>query len=231
MVTHDLVTMYSAKAIEYGIAIAYLLLFIPYWRFVTARPAPAAARQPARPVLGQVADWFRLPLDLYYHPGHAWARPEGDVVTIGIDDFGRKLVGPAALRLPPLGARLAQGEPALALEADSKAIDVLAPVDGTVIAVNERALGAADPYGDGWLLKVRAPRLPANLRTLLSGSLARRWMEDVCDTLCGQLQPDLGRVYQDGGLPVDGIARALEPDNWDGVAKRFFLTDGGGTHA
>ncbi len=231
MVTHDLVTMYSAKAIEYGIAIAYLLLFIPYWRFVNARPAATPAPAPARPLLGQVADWFRLPLDVFYHPGHSWARADGELVTVGVDDFGRKLVGATSVRLPRVGTVLAQGEPALALEADAKAIDVLAPVDGTVVAVNEHGLSGHDPYGDGWLLKVRPARLSANLRTLLSGTLAERWMEDVCDALCGRLQPELGRVYQDGGLPVDGIARAIDPESWDGTARQFFLTAGGGTHA
>lgn len=106
---------------------------------------------------------------------------------------------------------------------------MLSPVDGTVVAVNERLLDSPevldrDPYGEGWLLKVRAPRAAANAKQLLSGALARRWMEEACDGLRTLMSPELGRAYQDGGVPVDGMARSLDPARWDEVARRFLLT-------
>ncbi|MEE8386650.1 MAG: glycine cleavage system protein H [Dehalococcoidia bacterium] len=224
--------MYSVKAVEYLIAVSFLLLFIPFWRFVNAElvPRPALVAEVPRWV-GQVVDWFRVPVDVYFHPGHAWARLEdGGLVTVGMDDFAQKLVGSAvALTLPEVGSRVGQGETAWSFASDSKSVEMLSPVDGTVMAVNDRGLaspgtGTPDPYAEGWLLKVRAPRLTANVRNLLSGTLARRWMDDVSESLRARITPDLGYVYQDGGLPVEGMARSLDPDNWDEVARTFFLT-------
>jgi hypothetical protein len=124
---------------------------------------------------------------------------------------------------------VAQGEKGWTRFADGKSVDMLSPVDGTVVAVNEKvkASGGAngfDPYGEGWLFQVKPSRLEANLKHLLTGSLARRWMEDVGDKLRTMMSADLGQVYQDGGMPIDGIARGLEQEKWDQVCKRFFLT-------
>lgn len=228
----DIPTMYAAKAMEYLIAMAFLLLFVPFWRFVNAERVPERVPVAEAPRwLGQVVDWFRIPQDIYFHPGHAWARVEdGDLVTVGMDDFAQKLVGRvSAIALPEVGSRVGQGEKGWSLVSDSKSVDMLSPVDGIVVAVNTGVAASPErlsrePYGDGWLLKVRAPRPTANVKQLLSGTLAKRWMEEVCGRLQAMMTPDLGRVYQDGGLPIDGMARGLDPAHWDEVARAFFLT-------
>ena len=104
---------------------------------------------------------------------------------------------------------------------------MLSPVDGTVVAVNERVMATPevvhhDPYGDGWLYKVRASRPRVNLNQLLSGTLAKRWMEEATDAIQGMISPELGRVLQDGGMPVHGIARSLDTEKWDGFAGDSF---------
>ena len=229
---HDIFSMYSTKGLEYLIAVVFLFLFIPFWRFVNGAGAaePAVAWEAPRWV-GQLADWFRVPAHVYFHPGHAWATVgDGDLVTVGMDDFARKLVGPvSSIALREVGARVAQGEKAWTLVSDGKSVDMLSPVDGTVVAVNEEVARSperlgGDPYGEGWLMRVRAPRLAPNMKQLLSGALARRFIEDACDRLQALTTPDLGRVYQDGGLPVDGMARALRPGDWDRMVRAFFLT-------
>ncbi len=246
MPTHDFMTLHAAKAIEYGIAIGYLLLFIPFWRFVNARPRPSAvpAHAPVRQKAAVVAGWFSLPERLFYHPGHAWLRVDGtDTVTVGLNDFAARLVGtPSAINLPPVGASVRQGEPAWSLVSDGATVDMLSPVDGTVTEINNRVAWAPDtasrsPYEEGWLLKVHNPRLAANLKQLLNGQLARRWMQDLADGLRVDVTPALGLVSEDGGVVVDGLARVIEPDNWEAVARRYLLTDTvaeageGGNHA
>jgi hypothetical protein len=73
-------------------------------------------------------------------------------------------------------------------------------------------------------VKVRAPRLAANLRQLLSGGAAQRWLESAAEALRARLAPQLGAVLEDGGTPVHGIARELDPQGWDALARSFFLT-------
>ena len=237
---HDLITIYWLKAVEYILALSYLPLFILFWKFVNPKQ-PAAARVPvtAPGWADQLAEYFHMPARLFFHAGHTWARVDGaDTVTVGMNEFARKLVGPLnRVQLPAVGASLAQGMPALAVEADGRAVEMLSPVDGTVVAVNPRLAQSADavndaPYADGWLFQVKSPKLAANLKNLMSGTLARRWMDTVCETLGGEMQGlELGRVYLDGGAPVDGLARNLSPEHWDELARRFFLTEQGGPHA
>jgi glycine cleavage system H protein len=237
---HDLITIYWIKAVEYVLALSYLPLFFLFWKFASPRREATVTVQSVAPGWAdQLADFFRVPADLFFHPGHTWVRLEGgDTVTIGISDFAQKLVGPLGrVRLPAIGTSLTQGEPALTLDADGASIPMLAPVDGTVVAVNPRLDESADavkdsPYGDGWLLKVQNTKLASNLKNLLSGSLARRWMDAVCESLGAEMAPmELGKVYLDGGHLVDGLARNLSPDDWGRVARRFFLTEDGGDHA
>ena len=105
---------------------------------------------------------------------------------------------------------------------------MVSPVDGTVVAVNtaarEREDGLADPYGGSWLYKVKAPRLAANLRQLMADGPARRFMSEAEAALSLRLAPELGAVLQDGGTPIHGIGRALAGDEWERLARQYFLT-------
>jgi glycine cleavage system H protein len=223
---------YTLKAIEYLVGVASLLLFVAFWRFVNG--VPAAQPSPARGWAAQFGDWFRVPDGFAFHRGHGWARPDlTGVLTLGIDDFAQQLVGPiGAVHLPRPGTVLSDGARAWSLEAGGKRVDVLAPVGGTVLAVNDEVvkqptLVNADPYGRGWLLKVRAPRGLAALKELMSPAAARRWTEQVAQRLTATISPELGHVYQDGGTPVHGIARSIDEAHWDEIARRFLLTSGG----
>ena len=108
---------------------------------------------------------------------------------------------------------------------------MLSPVDGEVVAVNQEVLRSPgilsrDPYGAGWLLKVKSDRLAADSRNLLSGKMARSWMETSLENLHPIRHEALGPVMQDGGLPLEGIARVLGGDRWAELAKTHLLTDG-----
>jgi len=239
---HEFLSIYSAKLLEYTLAISYLLLFIPFWKYVqggkrTEATVPAVAHRPAMQVArpaGAVAPraaagWFQVPAGVHLHPGHTWARLEADgLVSVGVDDFAHKLVGPARVELPALGEKVAQGEPALEIGDEERLVPMLSPVDGTVVAVNaaarERQDGLDDPYGAGWLFKVKAPRLAANLRQLLTDGPARRFVEDAGEALALRMNPELAHVLQDGGTPIHGIGRALAGDEWERLARQYFLT-------
>jgi hypothetical protein len=96
-----------------------------------------------------------------------------------------------------------------------------------VLAVNWGLGGATsteDPYGAGWLFKVKPARLAANLRQLHGTAAGRRMLEDASEALVARMDPELGRVLQDGGAPVHGIARALAGDGWGELAREFLLS-------
>jgi glycine cleavage system H protein len=221
--------IFATKGIEYLLVISVLLLFIPFWRMVS-RPAKAIY-QAAESIVPAISEWFHLPEEkLYYHQGHGWAMPEsGNVVRVGMDDFAQKLVGKIdAIQFPQVGSRVTQGEKGWSLQAGSKSIDMLSPVDGEIIEINESLLKSPesignDPYGQSWLFKVRAPKVSANMKNLLSGALARKWMDGVRESLLARMNYNLGAVSQDGGVLVDGIAKNLDSERWDEIAREYFL--------
>ena len=221
------VDIFATKNIEYLLVIGFLLLFTFFWRFLS-RPAKKVFEAAER-VIPVVNEWFRLPEEIYYHLGHSWAAPEEkNLVKVGVDDFAQKLVGKiGAIHVPSIGSAIHQGDKGWTLQVDSKTIDMLSPVDGKVVAVNEAIVNSPEdinksPY-EGWLMKVESPRFSANKRQLLSGALAARWMEEVRENLLSRMSYNLGLVYQDGGLLVDGMARSLDKDKWDEIARDFFL--------
>jgi glycine cleavage system H protein len=235
---YDLLSIYPAKLMEYGLGVSYMLLFIPFWRYVQGSAKPAEARVPAhapamarekRPSTAPAYGWFHIPDGLKLHPGHTWARVEDDgVVTVGMTDFAQKLVGPARVALPAIGARVAQGEPAFELSTGTGSVPMLSPIEGTVVAVNEamrsNTESLSEPYGKGWLFKVKAPRLARDLKQLISNNAARRFLEDAAEGLAARMSPELGRVLQDGGAPILGIGQELEGDKWTALARKSFLT-------
>lgn len=224
------VDIFATKGIEYLMVIGFLFLLVVFWRVLSRGPQLAAAAAHGRRPGGSQA-WFDLAEGLFYHQGHTWVAPEEDgVVRVGLDDFAQKLVGVAErIEVPGVGSRVEQGEKGIKLGVGRKLIDLLSPVGGEVLAVNDEVLRAPtllneDPYGKGWLYKVRVPSLKANLRNLLSGRLARTWMEDNVVSLRRRMEGELGPVLQDGGAPVIGIAKDLSPDEWEEIAADFLHT-------
>ncbi len=221
---------YFIKTVEYLTGVAFLLLFIPFWRYtLTPMLAPAAAK--AKAVWsGDFAEWFRMPEGLFYHPGHAWLSPDADgFVTLGVDDFAQQLVGPVSgLSLPKPGMNVDRGKKAWSLNVDGREIPMLSPVSGVIKEINDKVLTDPgivndDPYGLGWLMRVKPPSAKAT-DDLLTGEAARRWMHAVSADLVAAMNPAMGQLAQDGGMPIHGLARGLDEEHWDEVARRFLLS-------
>ena len=220
---------FATKGIEYLLVIGYLLLFIPF-AWLLRRMAVEPARTATAP--SSAEPWPRFPEGVYLHRGHTWASlEESHLLRVGIDDFAQRLIGPPAeLSLPSPGQHLEQGEKGWQLRVDGHTVDLLSPVQGEVVEVNDKvirtpALVCEDPYERGWLLKVRVANAATALKNLLPQRLACAWMDEVHEELGGLTGGDLGPVLQDGGLPVPGFAAHLAGDRWPEIAKRFFLTD------
>jgi hypothetical protein len=102
-------------------------------------------------------------------------------------------------------------------------------MEGEVVATNplvekQPGLATIDPYGRGWLYKVRTNELPRNLANLLGGSLAHRFVEDSKERLQLQLMALSGSVLADGGEPAADFARHLTDEDWHRLTREFLLT-------
>ena len=171
---------------------------------------------------------YSLPEGLAYHKGHTWVHwVSPDTALVGVDDFARRLIGhPNRIDIPAAGAWLDQGEGSAKITREGETLSIASPLSGEVIARNHDLKGDPDllhkdNYGRGWLFKVRSPELMEQIKNLLDGSLADRWMEDVRDRFNHQLVLATGNVIQDGGTTVDDLPSVLEHDRWRALTDEF----------
>jgi glycine cleavage system H protein len=115
-----------------------------------------------------------LPGDLLYTSEHEWLRREDDgTVTVGITDHAQAALGDLVyVELPEVGQDLDDGSDMAVVESVKAASDVYAPISGTVVEVNELLTEDperinADPYGDGWIVKLK-PADPIDEASLLT---------------------------------------------------------------
>jgi glycine cleavage system H protein len=101
------------------------------------------------------------PEELRYHPEHDWARVEGDEATFGITWYAQDALGEVVFYEPPeVGAEVTKDQAYAEVESVKAVSDVYAPLSGEILAANDAvaenpALVNEDPYGKGWLVRVR----------------------------------------------------------------------------
>ena len=101
------------------------------------------------------------PDDLKYHPDHDWARIAGDEASLGITWFAQDSLGELVHFEPPdIGSNVAKDESYGEVESVKAVSDLISPLSGEVLAVNQKVLDEpetvnADPYGEGWLIRIR----------------------------------------------------------------------------
>ncbi|MCY7295489.1 glycine cleavage system protein GcvH [Alteromonas sp. a30] len=103
-----------------------------------------------------------IPSELRYATSHEWVRNEGDgVYTVGISEHAQELLGDMVfVEVPELDESFGVGDEVAVVESVKAASDVYSPLTGTVIAINEQLeespeLVNSDPYGDGWIYKMK----------------------------------------------------------------------------
>ncbi len=116
---------------------------------------------------------MNIPANLKYSSDHEWCSVEGDVATIGITDFAQSQLGDIVfVDVPTVGEQIAAGELFGTIEAVKTVSDAFSPVSGEVLEFNEGvdadpAVVNQEPYGEGWLIKIKMSD-PSELEALLS---------------------------------------------------------------
>ena len=104
---------------------------------------------------------MNTPTDLRYCTSHEWVRLDGDIATVGISDHAQEeLTDVVFVELPAVGRTVDAGDPTAVVESVKAASDIYAPVGGEVVEVNpeveaDPSLVNTDPYGKGWIFKLR----------------------------------------------------------------------------
>lgn len=122
---------------------------------------------------------MNIPADLLYTKDHEWVRIEGDTATVGITDFAQSELGDIVfVEIETLGQTLEREAVFGSVEAVKTVSDLYLPVSGEIVEVNEKInsnpeLVNSDPYGEGWMIKVKLSD-PSDRSGLLSASEYRQ---------------------------------------------------------
>jgi len=123
------------------------------------------------------------PDDLRYHPEHDWARVEGGEATLGITWFAQDALGELVHYEPPeVGSAVTKDQPCGEVESVKAVSDVVAPLSGEVLEINQKAVEEPevvneDPYGHGWLIRIRVSD-PSEVESLLDAETYRAHVAD-----------------------------------------------------
>jgi glycine cleavage system H protein len=124
------------------------------------------------------------PDELKYHPEHDWARVDGDEAVLGVTWFAADSLGELVHFEPPEpGATVTKDAPYGEVESVKAVSDVVAPLSGEVVAVNAVVVDAPetvneDPYGEGWLIRIRLSD-PAEVASLLDVDAYRQVLAEL----------------------------------------------------
>ena len=125
---------------------------------------------------------YNEPEDLYYEANHFWARPEGDLLVMGLDDFGQQMAGDIVfIQLPPEGKKLKAGKSFAKMESGKWLGKIYAPVNAELIEINEEleldpTLINEDCYNEGWMYKIKPDNMD-DINNLIHGAEAtEKWL-------------------------------------------------------
>jgi glycine cleavage system H protein len=124
------------------------------------------------------------PDDLLYHSEHDWARIDGEIAVLGITWFAQDALGELVHYEPPdVGTDVATGTSYGEVESVKAVSDLISPLSGEVLEVNQKVLDAPetvneDPYGDGWLIRIRTSNAE-ELNDLLDAAAYKKFLEEA----------------------------------------------------
>jgi glycine cleavage system H protein len=126
---------------------------------------------------------YEFPEGLYYDKNHFWARVEGDLVVMGMNDYAQKMAGSIVyVGLPPEGKKLVQGKNFTKIESGKWLGKVFSVISGELVAVNEDLEKKAklineDCYGKGWMFKIKPDNMDELKNLMTDPAVMQEWLK------------------------------------------------------
>ncbi|HTY00790.1 MAG TPA: glycine cleavage system protein H [Bacteroidota bacterium] len=203
-----------------------LVVFLTADHFVQRARARRVAETVRDKVTSAADSLKQIPAGVELAINHTWMKKDhGSVITVGFDEFIARFFGKVErIVLPAIGDRVEN----MFLMDGERSLPLLAPVSGKVVAVNRQvlmdpSLAYADPYDQGWLLKVEVPSRQAVVAPIVSA--ASDWLKQQIVTAREFFLGHPGAVnyalMQDGGTVVDGVLKMYDNAVWAEFGRTF----------
>ncbi len=226
--------IFATKGIEYLVVITFLLLMIPFW-MILGKESAITTR--LRKVFSNLSfNVLKIPQGLFYGKNHTWMFMEkSGIAKVGLDDLLLHLTGEVkCLFSKNNGEMINKGDLFIELIQDGKLLKIISPVSGKIMGVNtilsqNPAILNNDPYGNGWIYKIKPTNWSAEVQECLFAEQATQWSARELDRVKDFLAVSLGNnstessivILQDGGELCDHTLAPLSDSIWQDFEKEF----------
>jgi len=226
--------IFATKGIEYLIIITFLVLLVPFWLVLNKQKQLSSTIQKALGFLS--ASILKIPQGLFYSRNHTWMHMEkSGTAKVGLDDLLLHITGEVKFKIHKNpGDEIMKGDLLTEINQNGKLLRILSPVSGKITninsAINEnpRMLNE-DPYGEGWIYKIRPSNWVAETKTCYFAEEATNWsateLERFKDFLAVSMKnyaPEPSMVIlQDGGELCDHSLSSLPNEIWRDFEDEF----------
>ncbi|MFA6402565.1 MAG: hypothetical protein WCX31_13240 [Salinivirgaceae bacterium] len=226
--------IFETKGIEYIIIIAFLLLIIPFWLVLNK---PRSIYDFALKTLGILSvKVLKIPQGLFYSKNHTWTHlePEG-AAKVGVNDLLLHITGSVELSgLKNPGQKITKGNVLVLITHDGKQLQITSPITGEIQSVNASLFENPqvinnDPYGKGWIYKIKPDNWVAETNSYLMANSATQWMaseltrfKDFIATSMNKVSPNTSNVIlQEGGELMDNPLSNMPDEVWKDFQSQF----------
>ena len=229
--------IFDTKGIEYIVIIGFLLLLIPVWVLVNR---PLNLKQRVGSALGVLTGKIlRIPQGLFLSRNHTWTYLErSGLARVGIDDLLQHITGNVELEcLHAPGKHVSKGEVIARIARDGKQLDISSPISGKIQNVHtslEQEPGAIneDPYGKGWIYKIKPERWLDDTFTCYLAAEAGEWLKRelgrfrdfIAETINRNSPESSPAILQEGGELCDNPLAEMDEAVWKDFQRMFLST-------
>jgi glycine cleavage system H protein len=226
--------IFETKGIEYLIIIAFLLMIIPFWIALNRRSEISLRIRKAIGVLS--ANILRIPQGLFYSKNHTWTHLEkSGIAEVGLDDFLMHITGEVKFsNLKSPGNFINKGELLADIDQNGKVLQIYSPISGRIVNTNTNLYETPgvineDPYGKGWIYKIRPSEWIAETDSCYIANEAVDWskmelnrFKDFMAESMKKYTPETSNVIlQDGGELRDRPLSEMPEEVWRDFQKSF----------
>lgn len=228
------VNIFETKGIEYLMTIAFFAILIPFWIYLKN---PMAVKEKFKQVIGTLSEKIlKIPLGLFYSKNHTWMQLEkSGNAKVGLDDLLMHITGEVNVsNFKQPGEKVRPGDIIAQIEQNGKQLNISSPISGEVQSVNTSinenpSIINEDPYGKGWILKIKPEKWIAETNACLVAEDAEEWLKkeltrfkDFVASSMGKLSPEPSMtILQDGGELSDNPLSGMPNEVWKDFQTKF----------
>jgi glycine cleavage system H protein len=223
--------IFETKGIEYLVVIAFLLLLVPFWIMLNKR----SSRRRSNTQPGRLTEkTLKIPQGILFNRNHTWTYlTMSGTAKVGLNDMLLHITGDISFpRLKDSGT-IRKGEILTEIVQNGKTLRIYSPVSGEIVAANtvlekEPFIVCDDPYGAGWVYKIKPSNWSDETRSYFLAAEATTWFgmelqrfRDFLSKSAAQYNPGSKVVLQDGGELTDTPMADMPPEMWSQFQHDF----------